>query len=58
MTVKELIEELQKYDGELEVRIFKQPVRKPKRISDFKIKNVSVSRMRETKEITAVNISF
>lgn len=58
MTVKELIEELQKYDGELEVHIFKQPVRKVKRISTFKIKNVSVCRMRETKEIMAVNISF
>lgn len=58
MKVKELIEKLQKYDGDLEVRIYKQPVRKLKRIAAFKVKDVSHSRNKETREITSVTISF
>jgi hypothetical protein len=58
MKVKELIEELQKYDGDLEIRIYKKPVRKVKRIAAFKVKDVSHSRNKETREIISVSISF
>lgn len=57
MKVKELIEELQKYDRELEVHIFKQPIRKTKVVT-FNIKGVGVSKIKDTNTITAVNISF
>lgn len=57
MKVRELIEELQKYDGELEVRVYKKPVR-TKRVVSFEVKNVGKRIKQETGEITAVNIAY
>lgn len=57
MKVRELIKELQKYDGELEVRVYKKPVR-TKRVVSFEVKNVAKRIKQETGEITAVNIAY
>lgn len=57
MKVRELIEELKKYDGELEVRVYKKPVR-TKRVVSFEVKNVGKRIKQETGEITAVNITY
>lgn len=57
MKVRELIEELQKYDRELEVRVYKKPVR-TKRVVSFEVKNVGKRIKQETGEITAVNIAY
>lgn len=57
MKVKELIEELSKYDGELEVEVYKIPVRK-KYLDVFKIKRISPCKKKETREITSICIGF
>ena len=40
MKVKELIEKLKKYDGELEVKIFKKPIRS-KRVITYPAKHLA-----------------
>ena len=57
MKIKELIEELSKYDGELEVEVYKIPVRK-KYLDVFKIKRISPCKNKETREITSICIGF
>ncbi|WBK39658.1 hypothetical protein CB452P1_000074 [Clostridium phage CB452P1] len=57
MKVKELIKELQKYDEELEVKIYKKP-KISKQIKSYSIKNVGKHIKAETKEIINVNIAY
>ena len=57
MKVRELIKELKKYDGELEVKIFKKPT-KSKRVITYTAKHVGESVKLETGETVAVNIAY
>lgn len=57
MKVRELIKELQKYDGELEVEVFKKP-KKSTNVVTHKVKHVGRNIDGETNKIIAVNIAF
>lgn len=57
MKVKELIKELKKYDGELEVEVFKQPKRSVNVVT-HKVKHIGKTVDGESKEIKAVNIAY
>ncbi|GEQ25856.1 hypothetical protein [Clostridium butyricum] len=57
MKVKELIEELKKYDEDLEVKVFKKPIR-TKRVVTYPVKHVGKNTKLETGETVAVNIAY
>lgn len=57
MKIEEVIQELSRYDGNLEVTVYKKPTRS-KRIITNAIKTIKPMVDADTKEIVGINIAF